>query len=457
MTLSKVLALPVVGAVIIALAAVLPGAAVEDRPSHQVTVLQSAFACPTIGDTTLATGRLASHEGARATAVSLPGKEPLADLTSVDSWNVGTSSGDAVLVNNSDPAGAGAVGFHAGVASAADGGGLAVGACPRVVQDAWYVGAGSAGKHFSTLILTNLSGSPAIADVFLWGEEGRIDAVDAEGIVLKPQETRRVSLEAIAAGEPELAVRVSSRRGALSVAMRDESTAVFRGTEPMSPTTGPARRQVISGVGGGAKGRKLLAVNPGTATARVKVEAFGDKGAFMPTGLDDIKVEAGSVRTIDLPDSAGDEPLALRLTSDQPLSASVRMAPTNKDFAYAVGSRPLAGSAIVPISLGGVTDGARLVLTAPATPSKVTATAYDDKMSPLGSVEIPVKPRSTVSYDLGKKGAFDRPIDDIAYVVVKPSGKIQGATIYTRDSGVSAVPLEAAPLKTLAPDVRPGH
>lgn len=457
MTPSRIWALPVVAFAILGLAFLLPGPGNDKRPPRPVTVLQSAFACPTVGDTTLATGRLVSHAGARATVVSLPGKKPIESLAEVNSWNVDKSDDEAILVNTSDPAGAGAVGFYAGVASAKGGGGLGVGACPGVLPDAWFVGAGSVNKHFSTLVLTNLSGSPAIADVSLWGDEGRVEAVAAEGIVLKPRETRRVPLESIAAGEPELAVRVHSRRGALSVAMRDESTAVFRGTEPMSPTAEPARRLLIPGIGAGANGRQLLAFNPGTATARLKIEALGAKGAFVPTGLDDVKVEAGRVKSIELPSSAGNEALALQMTSDQPLSASVRMSPTNKDFAYAPAGQPLEGAAIVPITIGKVLNGARLLVTAPETPSKVTVTAYDAKMAPLGSVEIPVKPSSTVSIDLGKKDSFDKPLADIAYVVVTPSGKIQGATIYTRGSGLSAVPLVAAPLKTLAPDVRPGH
>ncbi len=80
----------------------------------------------------------------------------------------------------------GAVGFFAGTAPKKGGGGLVVGSCPGVVDDAWLMGLGSGGKHFSTLILTNLADTPAAVDLSLWGPKGKIDAVGSEGIVVKP-------------------------------------------------------------------------------------------------------------------------------------------------------------------------------------------------------------------------------------------------------------------------------
>ena len=453
----RLLMLPVVAGAIVAAAAGLPGAEPESRTPRSVIVAQSSYACPTENGTTVVAGRFAAHAGARATAVALPGRKAVEALTPVDSWNDYNADAQTVLVSTSDAKGAGAVGFFGGIASAKDGGGFGVGACPGVVQDSWYLGVGSGAKHFSTVTLTNLSDSPAIADVSLWGLKGIVETVDAEGIVLDSFETRRISLDSLAAGEPEMAMRVHSRRGALSVAVRDTSTAVFGGTEPLAQTAAPARRHVIAGIAAGAGGRQLVALNPGDSTARVKIEALGKGGVFVPTGLDDVKILAGRVKVIDLPKFVGEDAVALRLTSDQPLSGSVRMAPTNKDFAYAVAGRPLDGPAIVPLSIGDLLTGARLLLTAPGARAHVTVTAFDATMAKQGSVELTVKPGSTLSYDLGKKGSFDKPLADLAYVVVATAGRLQGAALYERRDGISAVPLTAAPLKTPAPHVRPGR
>ena len=89
------------------------------------------------------------------------------------------------------------------------------------------------------MILTNGRRAPAAVDLDLWGPDGKIDAVDAKGIVIKPFTTRRVELDDLAAGEPELALRVLRRRGAVSAVVNDLSTAVFGGTEPVSATATP--------------------------------------------------------------------------------------------------------------------------------------------------------------------------------------------------------------------------
>ena len=103
------------------------------------------------------------------------------------------------------------------------------------------MGLGSGGKHFSTLILTNLADTPAAVDLSLWGPKGKIDAVGSEGIVVKPSSVRRIRLDELAAGEAELAMHVHRRRGSLSAVVNDSSTSVFSGTEPVSATLSPRR------------------------------------------------------------------------------------------------------------------------------------------------------------------------------------------------------------------------
>lgn len=453
----KLIALPIAAAAIIGALAVLPDADPESRAPRSSTVTQSAYACPTPDGTSVATGRVRAGGSGSSTALAVPGERPIPDLGSAVGWKTGDVDGDAVVVSTTDAKGSGAVGFYAAKGTSKAGGGLSVGSCAGVTQDAWYLGAGSGGQHFTSLTLTNLSEATAIADISMWSDEGPVDAIDAEGIVLDAFETRRIKLEDLAAGEPQMAVRVESRRGALSVAADDRATAVFRGSEPISPAGQASRRLLIPGLIRVASGRQLMAFNPGSTTARVKVEALGKDGPFVPTGLEDKKIPAGEFTVIDLPASVGGDASALRLISDQPVTAAVRMSPSNSDFAYAVSGPRLSGPAVLPLSVGEEFDDVRLLLTAPGLPGRVEVTAYDDKMVSKGSVEIVVKSGSTLSYDLGTNGLFDAALDDLAYVVVKPSGKLYGAGQFTDGAGVSTVPLTAAPLTTFAPDVRPAR
>ena len=449
--------LPVVAAAILAIGFVLPGHGADTRPPRPVTVTQSSYACPLTKDTSVATGRYVTHAGASTSARSQPNGQEVSSLGTTSGWAQSDVNGEALVVATSDPQGSGAVGFTAEEPATKAGGGLSAAACPGVVEDGWFLGAGSGSKHFTTLSLTNLTNAPAIADVSLWGKKGPIDAVDSKGIVLSAFQSRTIKLETLAAGEPELAVHVHSRRGAMSIAARDTSTAVFSGTEAIPASSAPSKSQLIPGLEAKTSSKQLLLLNPGNTTARVKVEALGTDGSLVPTGLDDVKVPAGRVEVLDVPKSAGNGVLGLRLTSDFPLSAGVRMATSAKDFAYAVGGPVLDGPAIAPLSVGGKLKGAKLVMTAPKAKATVSVTAYDKDMKKVGATTLALKADSTDAIDLGKKGLFDVAQNKVAYVVVTSVGDVAGSAVYTNGDGLSAIPLRSAPLKTDAPDVRPGH
>lgn len=457
MKITREFLLPVVAAGLLAVAFVLPAHDTESHRPSTVTVTQSSYACPLTKDMSVATGRYAAHPGASVSTRIQPDGQQNAALGRTTGWAEAAVSGDALIVGTSDPKGSGAVGFTAERPATKAGGGLSASQCPGVVEDGWFVGAGSGSKHFTTLSLTNLTGAPAIADVSLWGTKGPIDAVNSKGIVLTAFQSRTVKLENLAAGEPELALHVHSRRGAMAIAARDTSTAVFAGTEAIPATSAPATSQVIPGLDAKTGSKQLLLLNPGDTTARVKVEALGKDGAFVPTGLDDVKVSAGRVKVLDMPKSAGDGLLGLRLTSDFPLSAGVRMAASAKDYAYAVGGPVLDGPAIVPLSITGMLKDAKLIMTASRKTSTVSVTAYDEAMKKVGSTTLALKASSTGSIDLGKKKLFEAAQDKIAYVVVTSVGAVVGSAVYANGSGLSAIPLRSVPLRTEAPDVRPGH
>ncbi len=388
----RTVAPPVGAALLLGLAFVLPNGSDDDRGPEQVTVERSAYACPAGDDLSMAAGQVAA--GSSASARSLPGRDVIDGLGDATTWRRDSVDADAVVMDQRG-SGSGAVGFFSQTAAKSDGGGLVVGACPATMEDSWYLGAGSGGKHLTTLVLTNLSSAPAVADISFWGTEGRIDAVDAEGIVVDPYTVRRVDLRDLAAGEAELAVRVERRRGSLAVAALDSSTAVFRGSEAMEPTARPRREQVVSGAPGGPSTRTLMLLNPPTSTARVGLEVVGAKGRFAPEGLESVKVEAGRFVEVPVPKSAGTDAAAIRLRSDQSVAAALRVAPNEKDHVV-VESRPVVdGPAVVPVDLGVGTEAPQLVLTALGRPGRVQLAAYDEQMERLATGDVEIYADST--------------------------------------------------------------
>lgn len=398
----------------------------------------------------VAAGQVAA--GRSASARSLPDRTRLDALGDAATWRRDVVDADGVVVDQRGR-GSGAVGFFSQDARKAAGGGLVVGACPPTTDDTWYVGAGSGGKHLSTLVLTNLSSSPGVADVSFWGPQGKIDALDAEGIVVDPFTVRRVDLRDLAAGEADFAVRVERRRGSIAVAALDSSTGVFRGTDALEPTAAPRRDQVVAGVPARSGTRSLMLVNPSTSTARVRVEVIGRKGTFAPKGLDAVKVDAGRFLSVEIPTSAGTDGAALRLRSDQPVAASVRVAPTPKDRAVAEAVPMLDGAAVVPIDLGTRTATPELVLSAQSSPGRVRLEAFDERMRSQDIADVRIDPQTTRTIDLGNAKVLDA--KNVAYVVVRSDGTVSGAATFRRGDGIASLGLVEAPVTVLGPQVRP--
>ncbi|TXL57335.1 DUF5719 family protein [Aeromicrobium terrae] len=441
------LAPPVVGAGLLVLAAVVPAGGDDSRPPVPVTVQESSYACPAGQDITVAAGQV--ERGTGATAQALPGKTPVTALADAGAWRTTQATGSGVIVRQKGRA-SGAVGFYAGTASKKHGGGLAVGSCPATFEEGWFLGLGSGAEHESTLVLTNLSESPAVADLTFWGPRGPVDAIDADGIVVDPFTTKRVKLADLAAGEPELAVHVVRRRGSLSVVADDESTAVFKGTEPVSSSLAPSRSQVVPGLPGDADGRTLLLLNPGEQSARVGVRVIGPKSTFTPQGLATVKVGPGRLKAVEVPRSAGSGRIALRLTSDHPVAASVRIAPDTKDRAYAEAVAPLEGTAVVPVELGDDLKAPELVLTAPRRAGSAHLVAYDARMRRLAEHDVTIAAGTTQHVALAK----ELKAKGIAYVLLTVRGTVLGAATYTDGHRVSSLVLAPAPVTVLGPQVR---
>lgn len=441
--------LPVVALLLLVAVTLAPSGSDPGRPPRAVVLDRTAYACPA-QDLAVAAGQVLP--GTAATARTLPEGEEVADLEDARSWRTTTVDAPAVLVEQEGD-GSGAVGHYSGVTEDEEGDGLVVGACGDVVDDAWFTGLGSGGGHQSTLVLTNLADGPAVADVTLWSPEGEVDAVGAAGIVVDPFTTRSIDLDDLAAGEAELAVQLTRRRGALAVSATDTSTVDPAGSEAPSAAPAPTRRQVVGGVVQGEQGRSLHLVNPGASTARVAVEVLGQDGAFTPEGLDEVTVDAGTAQAVDLPRSAGSGRLAVRLTSDQPVVGSVRMASSEDDLAVAEALPALAGPAVVPLDLGTDTDPPELLLTAVGAPGTARLESFDADGQSLDEGGAEIGTDTTVGLDLGDADVID--VEGAAYVVVRTSGEVVGSATYRDGDLVAALGLAAAPVTTLGPRVRP--
>ena len=440
--------IPLVAAGLAAAAFVAPKPADSPRRPNGVEVTQTSYACPAGAGITVASGQLSA--GSKKSATVLPKKSADKRLGNPAAWGTSKVNGGGVIIEQEGRA-SGSSGFFGAIAPKASGGGLSVGSCPAFVDDSWFLGLGSGAKHFSSVILTNVGDAPAAVDLEMWGPDGMIDAVDAKGVVIKPFTTRRVRLDDLAAGESDLALRVVRRRGSVSAVVTDLSTAVFGGSEPVTATADPARDQVIGGLVAGASGRTLALLNPGATTARVEVDVIGPESTFRPAGLEAIKVKAGSLRLVDVPASTGSGRQALRVRSDAPVAATVRMAPSEVDYAFAEAVPALEGPAIVPVDLGTGVSAPDLILSAPGKAANVQVSAFDQDMKELDDANVTVEGGTTQHLDTAK--AFKQ--GGIAYFVVQSKRDVFAAATYKDGGRISSLALLSAPITVLAPQVRP--
>ncbi|MGJ9421140.1 DUF5719 family protein [Aeromicrobium sp. CF3.5] len=442
--------LPGAAAVMVLVASLVPGRSDDPAPAQSVDVVETSYACPAGRGTTVGAGQVRAGDdrsvrvfpedadAEAATAMSDPG-----------AWTTSEFDAEGVVVTETGQ-GAAASGHFGRVAPDDQGGGLAVGRCPGVADDAWFLGAGSGGRHFSTLVLSNLSSAPAVADVELWGTEGPIDAVEASGITLDAYEVRRLPLQDLAAGESVLGLEVQRTRGALSATVLDRFTAAPAGSETIGSAQAPRRDQIIGGVDGGAEDKELMLLNPGDQTARVDIESLGADGTFPVEDLQDLVVEPGAYVEVDVPDSVGSGPQAFRVVGDQPVAAGLRVRANDTDYAVSETTPALDGSAVVPVDLGSGVTAPQLLLTAPDRAASVDVEVFDAQMTSLGSSSVDVDAGTTQSVRAVPEGT-----SDAAYVVVRGTGDVVAAASYSGGDRISSLAVVPTPVSVAAPAVRP--
>ncbi len=407
--------------------------------SSTVPVEQTTWACPVQSDWTVAAGQVAPGEKAVATAMPADAAvDPV--WASTDRWRTAEPGGDALVLQQSGEK-SGSVGFVAGAATKAQGGGAVLGSCPAIVDDAWFVGLGDDGRSAATVTLVNLGETRAVADLTWWGEAGPIQSIDTTGIVVEAGERREVSVESVAAGEGAVAAHVSRRRGALTAIALDGGRG---GADLVAPTAGAATEQVLAGLPAGGDSARVRLVNPGTTTAHVAIDVAGKEGSFGAEGLDDVVVDPESTKVVEVPKSVAVGQSSLLVSSDVAVVASA-LVEADDDVAHVVAATPWSGPAIVPVTMAGSRVG--VTVTAGASEVSISVESFSASMESLGTSDLAVAAGSSSTVPVAAKGA--------AYVVLTPAaGATVWAGLWQRDDEVlAAAPVRPAPVTVVAPGV----
>ncbi|MGO4255849.1 DUF5719 family protein [Marmoricola sp. RAF53] len=275
--------------------------------------------------------------------------------------------------------------------------------CPEAHARWWFVGVGGAAvTHDTVLSISNPRDGAAVLDIDVYGPDGPVTAPGLKGVIVPAGGHQELDLAQAAPGVGELAVRVVAQRGlvAISAADRYSPRAVGKDVrEWVPPQSLPATAVTLVGLPDKPSGSTLVVVNPGQREAIAQVEVIGATGTFAPEKVPTLTIPPQSVTTLPLTSVFDGTAVAVRVSSEQRVTATVRSV-QGGDIAYATGVRPVRGTTAFAVPQGTRRE---LALSSLGAAGAVTMTTYDEAGRQLASQVQTVKAGTTLGIVLGPR------------------------------------------------------
>ncbi|PSK91711.1 hypothetical protein CLV30_13412 [Haloactinopolyspora alba] len=310
--------------------------------------------------------------------------------------------------------------------------GISTAACTEPRREHWFVGgSGQVGRR-GRVILANPTDVPAVVDIELWDEAGPLDAPGTQDVAVPARGQRVFLLDALAPGSKATAVHVTTNRGQVAAAleMRESDEITPMGMSFVPVASGPSERILVPGVPGHGQ-RTLQILAPGDTDAIVSMQILGPDGAFSPLDQDVLTVPAGTVMNVPL-EAVGGDPSGVRLESDQPITAGVRMVESPSDdglpeIAYTAATPPLDGPAPALLSRASSGFTSRLMISSVVErPTRVRVRTLNADGGEVSAQKVNIAPGATVPVELTAPEGSPR-----ATVIVEP--ELPGSVIAARE------------------------
>lgn len=247
---------------------------------------------------------------------------------------------EPLSIKGTGPLAAGTVGTSTTTAQDGVNRGMASVPCQVPGSDFWFVGASGAVDRRDVLVLTNLDSINAEVNVTVYARNGAQDLPAARGIVVPALGTSELFLKQVAPNLRDIALHVESTGGRVAAAVRSNAS---NGTQPggvdwLNTSAAPATKVFVPAVAPGAGLRILSVANPSDLQATASLTVNGPNGPFKPAGLETVQIAAGSVKTFMLDSVLHGDASAITVTSDQPVTASVRSTDASRTEFSSIGS-----------------------------------------------------------------------------------------------------------------------
>jgi hypothetical protein len=203
--------------------------------------------------------------------------------------------------------------------------------CSSLQNEQWFVGGAADVTSKGRIMLVNSGLSAAIVDLQIWNEVG---AQPSKPVTLKANSYSEIGLDSLAPGSRQVVVQAITRAGRVTSYMLDERGKGLRalGGDIINFAPSATKEIFIPAIPHTIKkvGTKLVELPhslrllvPGEIDARVSVKVLSTDGTFIPAGLENKLVKAGSVVTLDLNPKLPASKFGIQISSDEPLVASV--------------------------------------------------------------------------------------------------------------------------------------
>ena len=332
--------------------------------------------------------------------------------------------------------------------------GMATSACLPAAARWHFVGAGKLAGHINQLVLTNPQPGVATVNLRFFGTHGPLTAAGVDGLAVAPYSVRVLDVRDLVRAQRDLSITVRATQGRVVAAVHDRWVHDLQpaGVEWLSPTSPPDRDVVVAGGLAGKGRRTLIVANPSPLEALVDVELLGLDGPFHPVGLGTLRVPPGTVLRREISTAAEGDAVSVRIRSDQPVTAAlrVRRGGSGPDLAVVPASERLRGPAV--LSLPAVTRPVLAIANPARSDAGGTVRAYDANGAKVASVRLNLTGGTTRQWPVPDPQRGGRPA---AYVVLTPEpGADLVASAVFAGRGPSKGFLAALPLRSGLVSVR---
>jgi hypothetical protein len=223
--------------------------------------------------------------------------------------------------------------------------------CSGPNASAWFVGGTANVTSRGRLMLVNSGLSDAIVDIQSYTENAK---QPVKSVNLKSKNYMQISLDSLAPGDRALAVQVVPRSGRVNAFMIDEQGAGLKalGGDFVNSYPNASKEIVIPAIPNQPpkKGQKASAshtlriLTPGDVNTTFTLEVLSADGSFVPVGMSSRSIDAGVVSEFSLEPKISAKAFAVRITSAEPIVASVSSSVIisgKKDFVWSTATPPL--------------------------------------------------------------------------------------------------------------------